>query len=85
MLATHHVDCAFVFQVAAELPIDSEEADEEKKKAKACNSQPNPVLYIFGRGYASVQHKCNRSITNLLDLRFFHFENQIILITIISK
>jgi hypothetical protein len=36
-------------QVGAELPIDSDEADEENKKAhgKTC-------LYVFGRGYSSL-------------------------------
>jgi hypothetical protein len=40
-------------QVAAELPIDSEEADEEKKRAKNTDKHPNSVLYVFGRGYAA--------------------------------
>jgi len=37
-------------QVSAELPIDSEEADLEKENAKGDNTEPNPVLYVFGRG-----------------------------------
>jgi hypothetical protein len=38
----------FRLQVGAELPIDSDEADEENKKAngKTC-------LYVFGRGYSA--------------------------------
>eukprot|EP00291_Cryptomonas_curvata_P024939 CAMPEP_0172173548 /NCGR_PEP_ID=MMETSP1050-20130122/13127_1 /TAXON_ID=233186 /ORGANISM="Cryptomonas curvata, Strain CCAP979/52" /LENGTH=407 /DNA_ID=CAMNT_0012845339 /DNA_START=2406 /DNA_END=3629 /DNA_ORIENTATION=- len=34
-------------QVAAELPMDSEEADEEKQKSGAA---ANTILYVFGRG-----------------------------------
>jgi hypothetical protein len=42
-------------QVAAELPIDSEEADQEKNNAKkADNSPPKSILYVFGCGYESM-------------------------------
>jgi hypothetical protein len=53
-------------QVSAELPIDSDEADKEKTEAKKCHAQPNPVLYVFGRGYANVHYTlpliCYRSV-----------------------
>ena len=44
----------FFVQVSAELPVDSDEADEEQKRGSPL------VLYVFGRGYV---HLSSMSLT----------------------
>ena len=39
-----------VLQIGAEVPIDSEEADEENRSAKG-----KTLLYVFERGYAGIE------------------------------
>ena len=53
MVISNHVNTS---QVSAELTVASDEADNEMWNAKRCNSQPNPVLYVFGRGYVREPH-----------------------------
>ncbi len=48
--------------VNVELPMDSEEADEENKAEDG-----RTVLYVFGRGYAYKTHCCGRSLLKCAD------------------